>query len=84
METQRERERERQRHSLEFNIMGISDITGGPLQGVGISSERSRGCPAVRTPERGKGLAFNGVNTVAARRACLVARRIEGAEEKSG
>jgi hypothetical protein len=30
--------------------MGISDITGGgPLEGVGISSGRSRGCPAVRT-----------------------------------
>lgn len=39
----------RKTDSLEFNIMGISDITSGLLQGVEISSGRSRGCPAVRT-----------------------------------
>jgi len=40
-------QRKTETESLEFNIMGISDITSG-LEGVGINSDRSRGCPAVR------------------------------------
>jgi len=40
-------QRKTETESLEFNIMGISDITSR-LEGVGISSDRSRGCPAAR------------------------------------
>lgn len=52
--------------------MGISDITSGLLEGVGISSGRFRGCPAVRSWKR-----------VLRRRGGSISCRVEGAGEKS-